>query len=145
MLAVCLSVPSNEHDINHWSFVLAHFKPDQVFLLGGLERPEFKKYLGIRDAEEVETADSLPDLPLVVFAPPSGRVHKGEVALRDFDHSKFEDVIYLFGPDHKILDESFMGTRVPDFTVYIDTDSNDEMYSHVAAAIALYDRKKNLG
>ena len=145
MLAVCLSPPSSEHDINHWSFVLAHFKPDQVFLLGGLERPEFKKYLGIRDAEEVDTADSLPDLPLVVFAPPSGRVHKGEVALKDFDHSEFEDVIYLFGPDHKILDESFMGSRKPTISVYIETDSNDEMYSHVAAAIALCGRKMKCG
>jgi predicted class III extradiol MEMO1 family dioxygenase len=125
--------------------VLAHFKPDQVFLLGGLERPEFKKYLGVRNAEEIDTADSLPDLPLVVFAPPSGRVHKGEVALRDFDHSKFEDAIYLFGPDHKILDENFMGSREPTIKVYIETDSKDEMYSHVAAAIALYGRKTNLG
>lgn len=145
MLAVCLSAPSNSHDINHWSFVLAHFKADQVYLLGGLERPEFKKYIGIRDSVEIQTADELPDLPLVVFAPPSGRVHKGEVALRDFDHSQYEDAIYLFGPDHKILDEDLMGTREPTVKVFIETDSNDEMYSHVAAAIALCDRKMKCG
>jgi len=142
VFSVCLCPPSSEHDINHWSYVLAHFKPDKVYLLGGLERPEFKRYLGVRDAVEIQTADELPtDIPLVLFAPLQGRVFKGEVSLSRFKTTSFEDVIYLFGADHKILDEDLMGSRKPDISVYIETDSNDEMYSFVAAAIALNARR----
>ena len=33
----------------------------------------------------------------------------------------------------------------PDYKVYIPTDTHHEMYSHVAAAVALYDRKMKCG
>lgn len=144
MFDVCFKPPASDHDINHWSFVLSHYVPETIYLLDNHRGELTQKYLGIRDGIEISLADQLPgNLPIVFLTPHQARVVPGEVSLVDFQHP--DNCIYLFGPDHEVSDEDLLGSLDPDYKVYIPTDTHHEMYSHVAAAVALYDRKMKCG
>ena len=130
MFDVCL-IGSGGHWENQWSFVLSHFKPRKVYLIGDMSERLRLDVTKIETAEEIEGH-------LVVLAPSNGYEIIGEVALPDYEHP--ENCTYLFGSDHEHLTSKFMGERLADTSVYIPTETHDNMYSFVAGAITLYDR-----
>lgn len=143
MLGVCFVPPSSDHDVNHWSYVLTHFVPDAVYLWQDVKKLSSAYPLYVRSTH-IHTAEELPSSsPLVLLAPKNGRYVQGQVSLHDFEHPL--NAIYLFGSDHHHMSSDFLGARAPEHTVYIPTDAHAEMYSHVAAAITLFDRKRKVG
>lgn len=143
MLVVAFAPPSKDNDVNHWAQVLTHFPPDDMFFLQDVKGLP-SSYSWSCEGSDIVTADDLPsELPLVLCVPPNGRYIQGDIALSDFTHPP--DAIYMFGHDHQNLDETWLGSRVPDYKVYVETGSHHEMYSHVAAAVILHDRARQLG
>ncbi len=142
MFGVCFFPTRKADALNQWSYVLSHWRPNYVFLLTSSENPAYM-HKHVRDATHIVTADALPDLPMVLLAPQDGRFYQGDQNLATFTHPK--ECVYMFGPDHHHLSEDEMGNRVPDHLVYIETDSNDEMYASIAAAVTLFDRKVKNG
>lgn len=135
MLSVCLSGHTPPAILDQWSFVLSHWKPDRVYLLGG--QPDLTTN-AFKAAIRIETADALPRDPLVVFSPKSARFFPGKIALPDFKHPS--SAVYFFGSNKVHLSEDEMGYRLPDYSVYIPTHDHHEMYDFVAAAVAFYAR-----
>lgn len=122
-VAIHLSSPQSE---TQWDFVLSNFKPDEVVVLGDYE-PTSKV---LRSARR-----SLPtEGERVILAPQNGRYISGTIALCDFTHP--EHATYIFGPDNAHLHDI-----EGDHYVYIPTDTHHEMYSWVAGAVTLWDRR----
>ncbi len=141
MFSLCLTPARNDTFASMWSYVLSHWTPDKVYVLGS--NPEDYSTRFFKDAELVQTAEMLPDAPLVLLASKLGRYVTGTVELADFTHPK--EVTYLFGPDNAYMSEDYLGSRQPDHHVYIETDTKDDLYSFVAAAIVLRDRRLRHG
>lgn len=125
MLRVCIT-PTGGYLDNQWDYVLTNFKPDLVYALGS--EGMMRDVVRITSLSEVEGS-------IVVLTPKHGRYVKGVKSLLEFEHP--EDVTYVFGSDkeHLTIDAE------PDELVYIPTDTGDEMYAHVAAAITLWHRR----
>lgn len=134
---ICFSPIGSERNIDQWDFVLSHWKPDNIYLLGVEEHP-WPYHNPLKKAICIRNTDWLPPGELVLLAPKKGKYFQGNVALPDFDHP--EKCIYMFGPDHHHISNDLIGQRKPDSTVYIPTDTVDEMYAFTAAAVTLYDR-----
>ncbi len=128
MLGVCITLSGGTLD-TQWEFVLSNFEIDELYLLGGAEPSSKLMEAGTRISSIAEI-----DHPVVVMAPLRGRYVQGEIPLNEFKHP--EDAVYVFGSDklHMELDTE------PEHKVYIPTATKDEMYSHVAAAVTLWDR-----
>lgn len=139
--SVCLTGASGDRWTDNWSFVLSHWPPDMIYLIGGPD-PRVPDYFRGR-WEEIFDATELPDLPLVVMSPENARFVPGTVSIVDFVHPA--ECVYLFGSDHVHLSEVELGERRPDHVVYIPTGSIHEMYSHTAGAVTLYDRMMKNG
>ncbi len=138
MLRLCFGYVHNQWEINNWSYLLSSFPVDEYYVIAR-EKADFVKSGFLTEARVIRTADELPKEPkLIVAAPEKGRYVQGSVNLEGFKHP--EDAIYLFGFDNVHLSEDELGSREPDHIVYIDVESQWELYSHVAAAIFLYDR-----
>ena len=134
MYDVCLVSESGSHWEQQWSYLLSHFTPRNIYIVGNeLERAvkPFSHYIHVASAQSVPSE-------LVLLAPQSGRYVQGTESLVTFEHP--EDCCCMFGNDHTNMSEDFLGPRVPDHCVYIPTDTNDQMYSFMAGAITLYDR-----
>lgn len=133
MAGVCFKREPKNWMQDQWSFTFSNFGIVNIwerdFLAGDSEI--YQKTISINTAEE------LPDKPLVVLAPKDGRFFKGTISLVDFEHP--EEAIYLFGGSHSVLTEEEMGNRKPDYTVYIPT-VRYELYAFSTANITLYDR-----
>lgn len=98
----------------------------------------------IKGSEAIEGPWQLPgNTHIALLSPSNARYVPGNKSLIEFDHPK--DIIYLFGPDNVHLDRSLLGDVDIDSYIYIPVDTNYEMYSHVSAAITLYDRKLKNG
>lgn len=138
MYSVCLCLPSKPELQKQWDFVLSNFPPDVLYVIGDEANAPPTNVFSKQGATYIDTAEGLPDLPLVILAPPHGKYIHGEISLTEFDHP--EDVIYLFGPDHLFLSSDQLGERQPDQTVFIPTASTDDMYGHVAYAVTVWDR-----
>ena len=137
MIGVCIPYDSSDLYNNQWSFVLSHFKVDQIYLMGVPKNEKINLHY-LKDAVHVKTAEDLPkDIPLVLLAPESGHNIQGSESLIAFKHPA--DVIYLFGSDHVHFSEDNLGKREPEFKIYIPTTTKDQMYSFVSGAITLYD------
>lgn len=125
MHGVCIHLTDPQSEIQ-WDYVVSHFKPDSVIVLGSYE-PTGKP---LRDARR--------DLDVpgerIILAPKAGRFISGEIPLNEFEHP--EDALYIFGPDNGHLSDLEY-----DHAVYIPTDTHDEMYSWVAGAITLWHRR----
>lgn len=67
----------------------------------------------------------------------------GTISIHDFEHP--DECCYLFGSDSAHLSIDQLGGREPDHAVYIPVDTNDTMYSFMAGAITLYDRRLTRG
>lgn len=138
MFDICLVASSGQHWENQWSYLLSNFKPRTLYAIGGIS----KNIIPFRNHIEVGTAEELPGT-LVLAAPINGYYYQGNVALPLFTHPN--DCCYMFGSDNVHLSEDHMGTRRPDYTVYVPTDTTDNMYSFMAGSVFLYDRRVKHG
>jgi tRNA(Leu) C34 or U34 (ribose-2'-O)-methylase TrmL len=115
---LAIHLPETEDIRAHWDHVRANFGyHDPLYIIG---------------------QDELPDVPLVLLQPDNGKFIKGTVSLEQFEHP--EDCVYLFGPDTYHLHPDLLG-REPDHVVYIPTDTQRDMFSFVAYAVTMWDRK----
>lgn len=138
MFDVCLVATPGAHWEQQWSYLLSHFKPRNIYVIGELDRRvrPFTTY------QRVETAEDVPGT-LVLMTPENGYYWKGETPLPEFIHPA--ECCYMFGADNLHMSVDQLGTRVPDHTVFIPTDTKDTMYSFMAGAITLYDRACRYG
>ncbi len=138
MFDVCLIAGSGEKWGDQWSYVLSHWKPRNVYLIGNVDR----RLKPFRSVIEIESAADLPDLPVVVMQPDTSRYVKPSQTIAEFLHP--DECIYLFGSDHIHLTDEHTGGR--DIRVVsIPTDTHDEMYSWIAGAVTLFDRASRHG
>lgn len=124
--------------MNQWDFVLCNFEPNEIYILGDKDNATISNPL--KKAKWIKSYDELPDLPLVIMAPKHGRYFKGRIPLKEFEHPM--DAIYIFGSDSNVMQDEFKKANYP---VYIETDTNDDMYSFVAYAVMMHDRKMKNG
>jgi len=124
--------------MNQWDYVLCNFKPEELYLIGYKEKAFISNPL--KQAKFINSYSELPDLQLVVMAPPHGRNFAGRIPLSEFEHPK--DCIYIFGSDSEIMEDEFNRANYP---VYIETDTKDDMYSFVAYAVTAWDRRMKFG
>ena len=122
-LAITLSTPQSEMQ---WEFIVSHFCPDRVELLGDVPATgkEFLKH----------TAELPADTVRVFMSPPNAAKVPGTVPLNEFEHP--ENALYIFGSDNRHTEE-----MEADHYVYIPSKFHPEMYSWVAGAITLWDRE----
>lgn len=138
MLSIFIEL-KNQSDETQFDYILSNFKPDTIYVKETQGFSVSSKVMN--EAVKVESAQDLPiDIPLVLFLPKLAPYITPTTSLLDFTHPT--DAIYMFGPNHRHLsvDDDFTG-RGPDHVVYIPTDTNDDMYSWNAAAIALWVRR----
>lgn len=137
MLGVVLHTAFSESDLRQWEYVLSHFQPDVLYIVG----PEVPEGFVYQSAMLIADSSDLPaELSLVLLAPLSGRIVAGETSLADFEHPT--DVLYWFGPDlTEHMDPDVYLPRPADHTVYVPTDTNDQMFAHVACAVVMWDRR----
>jgi hypothetical protein len=126
--SVCVAPYSQVWIHAQWDCVRHHFGIDPPHIIG---------------PDHLASAEELPDMPLVVMQPRTGVHVQGVESLSDFVHP--DDAIYLFGPDEAKLPLAMLGSRVPEHRVYIPTVTDREMYSFVAFAIVMWDRRMTLG
>lgn len=137
---VCITYTNNNTFQSQWDYVLSHFVPNTIYVIGAPKKDVFEGNNVFKTAKHIKTAEKLPkNKPLVLMAPINGRYIKGTKSLVSFTHPK--NATYLFGPDNMHLSEDHMGSRKPDYKVYIPADTKDDMYSFMAAAITFYDRR----
>lgn len=141
MPAVVLHSTTVEETLKHWEFVLCHFRPDAIYILG----PVVESQLLERErAVYINDAGDLPaELPLVLMAPRTGAQVQGDEPLSSFVHPG--DGVYWFGSDHRHLDPILFARRAPDHRVCIETDTGDQMHAHVAYAVTMWDRRLKEG
>ena len=138
MFGVCIPHPQREIWLNQWGYLFAHFAPDCIWVLNA---PDDARYYST--VNRIATLAELPESPLILLAAPSSQYVRGDKSLMDFAHPT--DAIYLFGSDNANFSDEHFIDRSPDHKVYIPTESDDEMYSWVAAAVTFYDRALTRG
>ena len=136
--SVVLHLPERESIVRQWEYVLCHFKPDTIYLVGS-ERPEgivYQNTVLINDAGDLPTTSEL-----ILLAPLTGRIVQGDTSLSDFVHPT--NAIYWFGPNiAEHMDPSkYFVSRAPDHVVYIPVDTDDQMFAHVAYSVVAWDRR----
>lgn len=123
MLRVCIYLEDSNSE-NQWSYLLSHFQSDEIYLQGDYSTTD-KIFKNVKRG--------IPDTDLILMAPKNGRYIQGEISLGDFKHPI--DATYVFGSDKSYMCD-MEGTKV-----YIPTDTKHDMYSWVAGAITLWDRR----
>jgi hypothetical protein len=134
MLAVAYQHTEVDSRARQWEYILSSFAPDALYCRGGRGTG-----FVLSEAIAIGSASDLPEDPLVVFAPQEGRYVRGVISLVDFEHPV--SATYYFGSDSTHMNPEEFGGRVPDFLVYIPVDTQDELYSFAAYAIAAWDRR----
>ena len=129
MKTVCLIASSEEHWGNQWGYVLSHCQPDRLYNVGDFDR-SIKPF---KHAIQIDSAAELPDDGPIFHITPAGKT-----PITAFIHPGVST--YIFGPDDRNVSKELHGARIAD-TVRIDTDNDLEMYSWVAGAIILHDRR----
>ncbi|MHA2069548.1 MAG: hypothetical protein ACXABY_34730 [Candidatus Thorarchaeota archaeon] len=136
MFDVCIFQIHNPEWQNQWDYVLRNFQPDNIYVVGN-ELPATKPFL---NAILIDSIEDLPkDKSLVLLSPKNARFYGGKKDLIYFDHP--ENTVYIFGADDANLTPDMFKKRKPDYRVFIETDTDDEMYSFVSAAIVFYHRR----
>jgi len=118
--SVCIPIPMTEQFRSHWDHVRAHFKVDNLYVLGD---------------GKTKTLNDLPLKPLISIEA------SGDILLEDFTHP--EDGIYLFGPDDYPMPREMLD-RKPDHFVRIPTFTQRFMFSFVAFSVVAWDRRMKL-
>ena len=137
---VCISYTAKANEQNQWDYALSNFKPDQLFVLNR-KNQEVQKSNVVGKATQIQSLTELPeDHKLVLLAPLNSMYMKDEkINLMEYKHPE-DKVIYFAGDDSSFLiPDEF--ERYPDEIIYVPTDTKDDMYSWVAMAVVLYDRK----
>lgn len=131
MVGVCMQTRGT-HSTKQWDYVLSNFElsPNHVW-----HRGELQNYTG-KFQQCITNVDELPEVPLIIIQPQEGKYITGKISLATFEHPK--NAIYFFGADHEHLTPGELGSRIPEYQVYIPVKG--EMFSWVAAAVVLYDR-----
>ena len=125
--ALCISLPETEDLRAHWDHVRANLRADELFIIG---------------KGHYASAAELPDQPIVLVQPRNGKFFKGVISLEDFQHP--QNATYLLGPDKIPMPPEILGGRTPEFSVYIPTGTNRDMFSFVAYAVVAWDRRMKL-
>lgn len=141
MFSVAFIPTTNDSIQNQWSYTLSHWKPKAVYLIGSTDYG-MKAYTPFRNAVVIPTFDKIPGRK-IVMSPKDAHYVPGTTSLYDFKHPK--ECTYFFGSDHTHLSEVELGVIKKWSKVYIPTDSHDEMFSFVAAAVTLAHRRGQLG
>lgn len=140
---LCFHYSHNPLHQDQWDLIVEHFAPGKVWLLGEpVEERKLSKPLRLADAQFIQSIDDIGTPNLVLMSPVTARFHPGSVSIDDFTHP--DPCVYLFGPDnsHLLLTDVL---REPDYNVFIPLADDAEMYSFMAAALTLYDRKLRNG
>lgn len=123
---------------DQWSNVLSNFEITEVWEYGaGDEGTDWNIY---QKPVQIENADALPDMPIVVVQPQSGKFVQGAIPLDKFVHP--ESAIYMFGGSHDVMTEEDIGQRVP-YRVFIPI--HQECYAFSAAYMTLWSRRQANG
>jgi hypothetical protein len=139
MTYVCFAYTESENWRQQWEYVLSHFQVDAVYVHGKGEMPTLDGTV-LGSAIPIASTSELPaGASLVLLSPPNALNVAGDRSLVDFAHPA--DAIYYVGSDSRHLEAEAFDGRQPDHKVYVPTDSADQMYSFVALAVALYDRR----
>lgn len=143
--SVCTISYSAKHD-DQWMYVLSHWNPETWYVIYDPERHTPNIQDQHRNIVYIRSANDLPaDHETVLLQPLVAPRYAGVTNLETFTHPT--NAIYIFGWDHEHLNPpndpegSELGSRVPDHRVYIPNDQVFDMYSFVAGAVTLYDRK----
>ena len=136
MEAVCIILPDDRKYQKLWDYALMHFRPVSIYIIGGDEKDLGRK--AMRGAISINAAGELPnDIPLILMSPKNARNYPGTLPLTKFNHP--DKAIYMFGPDDNHVCDDHMGSRTPDVGVFIPTETDDQMYAHVAYNITAWD------
>lgn len=138
MISVCFRYNSNQTFMNQWDYVVCNFKPDRIFVYHDEDTEPFISN-PLKEATFIKSISELPnDSTLVIFNPENGRTIQGEQSLFDYVHP--ENAIYYYGSDSETMQiEDFEGKEYD--KVFIPTDTVDNMYSFVAYATTMHDRR----
>jgi hypothetical protein len=121
-------VPGSERECEEWDFVLQHFRPDFVSLLGTTLWKPYRMTL--------RPFDVAPGR-VVLVSPLSARLVPGRDPLSTYTHPA--DAVYVFGADDAHFDPKYLEGRTYD-AVHIETANDLQMHSYVAGALVLRDR-----
>lgn len=134
MLGLCFGFDGYAYSRNEWAYLIDNMGVTDVWEHGIGAQP----IEGYPKSTIIESAAELPDVSLVVLAPPDGRQVQGEQVLYEFVHPP-GDTIYIAGQNHVQFDPDFMSDRTYE-TVWIPSDEH-EFFALPAVACALYDRR----
>lgn len=138
MISICLHTPVNEELQNQWDYVLNNFMVDQIYVVGGnIKSKIFKNATYINDYSEIKSKN------IVLCSPDNAREVQGEISLIEFSHP--DDCCYVFGRDDGYFKSNDFQNIDLHKKVYIPMSNDLDMYSHVAAAVFLFDRKVKNG
>jgi len=127
--AIVLAPPVDPTSIWHWAYVLEHWKSQEAFFL----YPPVQTY----KEKTLRTVGTVPEgMRVALFQPKNGKHISGNINMKEYDFSLVEGLV--FGPDDKHLTEAMLERVQIVNTVYIDTDTDTQMYSFLAASLALY-------
>lgn len=137
-VSVCLPLPDTGSHQIQWDYVLSNFAADTVYVVGDEgDAPAANAFA----AGRATYLGSPADIPAsagkrVLLAPSHGRYVAGVTDLAGFDHPG--DACYVFGGDksHMTVDD-----WEPSHTVFVPTDSSDDMWSWVAYGVVVWDRR----
>lgn len=143
-VSVVIPLPGPSAHQDQWDFTLSGFAPDRLYVVGSEEdRPQSNVFSA---AEFLDPTEPLPPMSVsqrvVLLTPVGGRYVQGEESLASFQHP--DEAVYVLGSDRAQI-QAGLAARA-DHLVFIPTDSRHDLYSWVAYAIAMWDRRtKGIG
>lgn len=146
MTKICISLPENENFQDQWDYVLNNFQVDELYVkikepfTDDNEPPISKAF---KNAKYILSYSELPKEDVVLISPANAYQLNGETNLETFTHS--DNCIYLFGADEgRLTNEDVSELNIVD-KVYVETSNDLHMFSFVAGAVVLYDKKLKYG
>jgi hypothetical protein len=136
-VGVVFTTTAVENFQRQWEFALCHFRPTYLYVHG-----DASVLTGsvLTTAVEITGPADLPENPsLVLLSPINGTNLQGDETLFSFQHP--DNAIYWFGSDSQHLEAEVFNNRAPDYKVYIETNTIDQMFSFTSFLITMYDRK----
>lgn len=133
MMHIAFFTEADDHLMDQWGYLLMAF---------GLQKKSYEiggSYL--RWANHIGSVAELPAEPILLFSSPQAQEPSLQGVISLSSHWHLPNSIYLFGPSHRKLTLHDMAGRVAEQRIKIETGSDTELFSPMAAAIALWDRK----
>jgi len=143
MYSICLFLETQQPEWhNQWSYILNHFSPQNLYIVGNEDDIQ-RGYISFANAIQINHLSELPDTSLVLMQPVTAQHIIPDTNLIQFIHP--DSCTYIFGADNSFMAQMCIDTCTIDHKVYIPTDNELEMYSWIAGALTLYDRKVKNG